>query len=88
MKGITTAGSSFIKFTSVGTSMLVIEMTSHCTSIVKLLEIVIEEKFVSYVSNTTDVIPRSAGSVVTRVKLLPDIVRIEAGIKVGVIGPQ
>ncbi len=75
--------------TSYGESVLVIEITSHCTSIVKLFEIVIEEKFDSNVSNMTGVLQRSAGFVVARVKLPPEIVRIEGwGVKVCISGPQ
>lgn len=69
--------------------MLVIEITSHCTSIVKLFEIVIEEKFYSNVSNITVVIPISVGFVVARVRLPPKIVRIVGwGVKVCISGPQ
>jgi hypothetical protein len=69
--------------------MLVIEMTSHCTSIVKLLDIEIEEWFVNDVSNKTDLIPRSVGFAVTRIRLPPEIVKIEGlGVKICVRGPQ
>ena len=66
------------------TSVLVIEMTSHCTSIVKLLEIVVEEKLVRDVSNKIrDGVQRSRGLVVARFRFPPDIVRtVDAGVKV------
>ena len=84
MIGITTAGSSFVNTTPVGTSELVIEMTSHCTSIVKLFEIVIEEKLVRDVSNTIgDGVQRSKGFFVARVRFPLEIVRlVGAGVKV------
>ena len=70
--------------TEVGTSVLVIEMTSHCTSIVKLLEIVVEEKLVRDVSNTIgDGAQRSRGLIVARVRFPPDFVKIMgAGVKI------